>query len=205
MDSGAFDYNSLWLTSSLRGVVVAELTVAAGMQGYHSGELGGILPETFRIIRELLNRVDDNKTGVCADEFQTPIPDWAREEAKAMAEMSGDTMYKKYRIHEGVRCLEQDNLPEMYLNNTWRPNVSITGADGIPSCATGGNVCRASTSVKISMRLAPNADANHMRQVLEKKLTENVPYNAKVTLTGDHNGQGWCMKEMEPWFKDAVL
>ena len=93
----------------------------------------------------------------------------------------------------------------MYLNNTWRPNVSITGADGIPSCATGGNVCRASTSVKISMRLAPNADANHMRQVLEKKLTENVPYNAKVTLTGDHNGQGWCMKEMEPWFKDAVL
>ena len=122
-----------------------------------------------------------------------------------MAEMSGDTMYKKYRIHEGVKCLEQDNLPEMYLNNTWRPNVSITGADGIPSCATGGNVCRASTSVKISMRLAPNADANHMRQVLEKKLTENVPYNAKVTLTGDHNGQGWCMKEMEPWFKDAVL
>ena len=69
MDSGAFDYNNLWLTSSLRGVVVAELTVAAGMQGYHSGELGGILPETFRIIRELLNRVDDNKTGVCADEF----------------------------------------------------------------------------------------------------------------------------------------
>ena len=59
MDSGAFDYESLWLTSSLRGVIEASYNIEAGMQGYHSGELGGILPETFRVIRELLSRVDD--------------------------------------------------------------------------------------------------------------------------------------------------
>ena len=49
MDSGAFDYNSLWLTSSLRGCITAEVNVEAGKQGYHSGELGGIIPETFRV------------------------------------------------------------------------------------------------------------------------------------------------------------
>ena len=69
MDSGAFDYNNLWLTSSLRGVVVVDLKVECGMQGYHSGELGGIIPETFRVIRELLNRIDDTQTGYCAKEF----------------------------------------------------------------------------------------------------------------------------------------
>ena len=121
-----------------------------------------------------------------------------------MAGMAGDGLYKKYNIHEGVKCLDQDNLEEMYLNNTWRPNLSITGCDGIPSVATGGNVCRPSTSIKLSMRLAPNANAAQMRQEIEKKLTENVPYNCKVTLTGNHSGQGWCMKEMEPWFKEAV-
>lgn len=106
MDSGAFDYNSLWLTSSLRGVTVVEMNVEAGMQGYHSGELGGIIPETFRVARELLSRIDDPLTGRCADEFQTEIPAWAVEEAKSMAELSGDTMYKKYRIHEGVKVME---------------------------------------------------------------------------------------------------
>ena len=105
-----------------------------------------------------------------------------------MAGMAGDMLYKKYNIHEGVKCLDQDNLPEMYLNNTWRPNVSITGIDGVPSVAKGGNVLRESTSVRISMRLAPNANAAEIRNVIEKKLTENVPYNAKVTLTGDHSG-----------------
>jgi acetylornithine deacetylase/succinyl-diaminopimelate desuccinylase-like protein len=121
-----------------------------------------------------------------------------------MAGMAGDMLYKKYNIHEGVKCLDQENLPEMYLNNTWRPNVSITGIDGVPTVAKGGNVLRESTSVRISMRLAPNANATEIRKVIEKKLTENVPYNAKVTITGDHSGQGWCMKEMAPWFKDAV-
>ena len=81
MDSGSFDYNSLWITSSLRGVTVVEVDVEAGKQGYHSGELGGIIPETFRVMRELLSRVDNAETGRCADEFQTEIPAWAKEEA----------------------------------------------------------------------------------------------------------------------------
>ena len=205
MDSGAFDYESLWLTSSLRGVIEASYNIEAGMQGYHSGELGGILPETFRVWRDLLDRVDDVKTGRCAAEFETQIPNWAHEEAKMMAELSGDTMYKKYRIHEGVKCLNQDDLPELYLNNTWRPCLAIVGADGIPSVAAGGNVCRANTSLKLSMRIAPNANAKKCLDALNKKMTENVPYNCKVTPGDDLDaGQGWCMKDMPEWLKDAV-
>ena len=98
-------------------------------------------------------------TGKCAAEFETEIPDWAREEAKMMAELSGDNMYKKYRINEGVQCHYQDNLPEMYLNNTWRPCLAVVGADGIPATAKGGNVCRPNTTLKLSMRLAPNANS----------------------------------------------
>ena len=106
MDSGAFDYDSLWLTSALRGVACLELHVEAGLQGYHSGEVGGIIPETFRIARELLSRVDDAATGTCAAEFQTEIPAWAHEEAKKMAAHSGETMFKKYRVHDGVKCMD---------------------------------------------------------------------------------------------------
>jgi hypothetical protein len=53
----------LWLTSSLRGISLVDLTVSAGKGGYHSGEVGGIVPETFRVVRNLLDRIDDSKTG----------------------------------------------------------------------------------------------------------------------------------------------
>ena len=106
MDSGAFDYSTLWTTSSLRGAITAIVNVEAGKQGYHSGEVGGIIPETFRIVRTLLDRVDNSGTGKCADAFQTEIPAWAKEEAKVMAAYSGDTMYTKYRINEGVKCMD---------------------------------------------------------------------------------------------------
>lgn len=204
MDSGAFDYSTLWTTSSLRGGITAILNVEAGKQGYHSGEVGGIIPETFRIVRTLLDRVDNSSTGICSEPFRTEIPDWAREEAKLMAAYSGDTMYKKYRINEGVQCMDQDNLEEMYLNNTWRPNLSITGCDGLPACAKGGNVCRQGTSIKLSMRLPPNADDKTCQAALKKMLTENLPYNAVVTVTGEDGGNGWCQKEMLPWMKEAV-
>lgn len=128
MDSGAFDYNQLWCTSSLRGINIVELKVEFGKSGYHSGEVGGIIPETFRIIRALLDRVDSSATGRVVDDFQVEIPQWAKDEAAFMANLSGDEMHTKYDYHDGACPMSSEDLPEMYLNNTWRPNLSITGA-----------------------------------------------------------------------------
>ena len=204
MDSGAFDYNQLWLTSSLRGINIVELKVEFGKSGYHSGEVGGIIPETFRIVRQLLNRVDDPATGLVVDDFQVEIPQWARDEAVFMANLSGDEMHSKYDYHDGCRPMDCDNLPEMYLNNTWRANLSITGAAGLPDTSIAGNVVRASTTVKLSLRLPPSANPVETEAKLIKLLTTDVPYGAKVTAKGGHTGQGWCMKEVAPWLNDCV-
>ena len=142
MDSGALSYDSLWLTSSLRGVINMDLTVEAGAQGYHSGELGGIMPETFRVMRELLSRVDNSGTGVCCAELQPEIPASARKEAETIAKSSGNAMYKDYKLCKNVKYMNQTNLKEMYLANTWRPGLAITGADGLPTLGIAGNVVR---------------------------------------------------------------
>jgi len=106
MDSGAFDYNKLWVTSSLRGVTIVKMTVAGAVNGYHSGEVGGILPETFRAVRTLLNRVDDDETGlVKLPELHVDIPEWADKEATAMAEIAGTSLYDKYDRLEGVEAM----------------------------------------------------------------------------------------------------
>jgi acetylornithine deacetylase/succinyl-diaminopimelate desuccinylase-like protein len=81
MDSGALDYEQLWLTSSLRGICIVDVTVEAGKAGYHSGEVGGVVPETFRIVRQLLNRLDDPVTGEVTKEFQVPVSEEKRKEA----------------------------------------------------------------------------------------------------------------------------
>lgn len=100
--------------------------------------------------------------------------------------------------------MSQDNLEELYLNNVWRPSLSITGAEGLPPIATAGNVIRPSTTVRCSMRFPPSLNAHKGEEIMKKILTENPPYNCKVELKANHAGSGWCMKDLEPWFTDVL-
>jgi len=103
-----------------------------------------------------------------------------------------------------VNLLNHDDAKEMYLNCTWRPSLAITGASGLPPVSKAGNVLRASTSLRLSMRIPPNADPKQVMELVKKKLTENVPYNCKVTITGEGLGGGWFMKTPEEWVTNAI-
>jgi len=116
----------------LRGIVILDVTVQLGNAGYHSGEVGGVVPETFRIMRQLLDRLDNSATGECMEELVAECPAYKEEEAEKMAALAGETLYTKYAVVEGGKYVSQDDLKEMYLGNTWRANMSITGADGLP-------------------------------------------------------------------------
>jgi acetylornithine deacetylase/succinyl-diaminopimelate desuccinylase-like protein len=97
-----------------------------------------------------------------------------------------------------------DNLEKMYLKNTWEANLSITGADGLPPIQMAGNVVRAKTGIRLSMRLGPTMDPKKAEAIMKEKLTTNVPYNSKVTLSTGHAGSGWCMKELPPWLMTSI-
>lgn len=204
MDSGCFDYERIWLTSSLRGICILDLTVEIGAAGYHSGETGGIVPETFRVVRQLIDRLDDAVTGNVCAELKVDPPAWKLEEAKAMAAAAGNSMYSKYAIVEGAQWCNMDDLEKMYLNNTWEPNLSITGADHLPKIQVAGNVVRPKTSVRLSMRLSPTMDPKKAEAIMLEKLTTNVPYNAKVSIHGGHTGSGWCMKSLPDWLNKSI-
>lgn len=199
MDSGAFDYETLWITSSLRGIAIADVTIQCGEGGYHSGETGGIVPETFRILRTLLDRLDCKDTGKVCDELHMPAPEWKINEAKHLAQIAGSTMYEKYKLVEGAKWCSMDNLEQLYLQSTWEPNMSITGMSDIPAISMAGNAVRPKTSARISMRLPPSMNHHKAKEIIRQKLTENVPYNAKVTINGDHAGSGFCMKDLPDW------
>lgn len=132
------------------------------------------------------------------------MPQYKVEEANYMASEFGTDMYSKYKINEGVKFMEQENIAQMYLNNTWHANMSITGADGFPPLATAGNVCRAGSHVRLSIRLPPSMDPSVASEAVIKKLTENVPYNAKVSVSGGHEGHGWCQKDYDEWLTAGI-
>src|SRR5881394_901715 len=86
LDSGCGDYEHLWATTSLRGVVNGVLTVEVLTEGVHSGAASGIVPSSFRIARELLSRLEDERTGeIIPRDFHVEIPRERVAEARAVA------------------------------------------------------------------------------------------------------------------------
>ena len=194
-DSGALDYTTLWLTSSLRGMVAGELHVSIAEDASHSGMAGGAVPETFRIVNNLLDRLEDPVTKRI-EAFEVEIEDRFKEEAKEVSALVGDDLYKEFKFLGGSKPLHHDNLPELYLNINWRPSLAITGADGLPTLSKAGNVVRAKTAVRVSCRIPPSLDPDQALETLKKTLTDDPPFGAKTELTETIGGGGWVMKDL---------
>src|SRR5436190_251981 len=158
LDSGCGNYEQLWMTTSLRGLVSGNLRVDILTEGVHSGDASGIVPESFRILRQLLSRIDDEQTGrVKIDGLQVQIPGERLKQARLTAEVLGDEVWNKFPFVPGARPSVIDRV-EMILNRSWRPALSITGAEGLPPLESAGSVLRPFTACKISLRIPPRID-----------------------------------------------
>jgi len=204
LDSGCGNYDQLWCTTSLRGLIGGDLNVQILKEGVHSGDAGGVVPSSFRIVRDILSRIDDSKTGVIRDEdFNVTIPAQRTEQAKLAAAVLNKQLYNKFPFVDEAQPVTDDPT-ELILNRTWRPALSITGAGGLPPVEDAGNVLRPETTVKISLRLPPTCDAERASAKLKSLLEDNPPYDAHVTFTPDWNASGWHAPEMDNWLADAV-
>jgi acetylornithine deacetylase/succinyl-diaminopimelate desuccinylase-like protein len=204
LDSGCGNYDQLWTTSSLRGSIVGNLTVEVLTEGVHSGDASGIVPSSFRIIRTLLDRIEDAKTGQIIPEWlHIEIPPERIEEARATARVLGDETWNKFPWINGMQPVTKDNL-EVLLNRTWRPALAYTGQAGFPDLVQGGNVLRPKTSIKLSLRLPPTLDATNIDRRLKDLLESDPPYGAKVTFEPEKGGAGWEAPKVAPWLEASV-
>jgi acetylornithine deacetylase/succinyl-diaminopimelate desuccinylase-like protein len=204
LDSGCGDYERLWATTSLRGLAGGRLTVEVLTEGVHSGDASGIVPSSFRIARKLLDRIEDATTGqVLPAEFQAPIPAERVEQAGRAAEILGDIVISKYPFADATQPMVSDRS-EALLNRTWRPALSVVGADGLPSSANAGNVLRPQTSLKLSLRLPPPIDADHASQHLKRLLETDPPYGANVHFDGESAATGWNAPPTQAWLGSAI-
>lgn len=204
LDSGAGNYEQLWMTTSLRGNVVGELSVEVLKEGVHSGNASGIVADSFRIARQLLSRLENETSG----EIQLPqlhcnIPDERIKQASACANVLQEQVYSGFPWHEAGTPLTDDKA-QLVLNRTWRPALTVTGAAGLPTIADAGNVLRPRTTLKLSMRIPPLVNPEQAALAIQQTLVKNPPYGAKISFHIDDGAQGWNAPELADWFAQAV-
>jgi acetylornithine deacetylase/succinyl-diaminopimelate desuccinylase-like protein len=212
LDSGAGNYDQLWLTSSLRGMATGVLKVEILTEGVHSGDASGLVPSSFRIMRQVLDRLEDSATGrLLPASFHCELPADRLLQAKATAAILGDEVHKRFPwAHYDCGGSTAFALPtttdpvQGLLNRTWSPTLSVTGAEGFPALQDAGNVLRPYTAFKLSLRLPPLVDAATAVQELKTLLEDNAPYQAKVTFSGLSGATGWNAPSTAPWFEQAL-
>ncbi len=204
LDSGCGNYEQLWLTSSLRGAIGGDLTVRVLREGVHSGDAGGIVPSSFRILRALLSRLEDERDGAIRPRFlHVPIPERELENARHAAGILGRSVYERFPLAPGVTPAADDPL-ELILNRTWRPALEITGAGGLPAVDAAGNVLRPVTSARISLRLPPGIDAAATVARLRELLCSDPPQGAAVRFEPGMVADGWHAPAPAAWLRRSL-
>ena len=212
LDSGAGNYDQLWLTTSLRGMASGTLKVEILTEGIHSGDASGLVPSSFRIMRQVLDRLEDSATGrLLPASFHCEVPANRLAQAQATAAILGEEVYKRFPwAHYDCGGSTTFALPtttdplQALLTRTWLPTLSVTGAEGFPAIQDAGNVLRPWTAFKLSLRLPPLVDAAAAVQELKALLEDNAPYQAKVTFDSGGGATGWNAPAATPWFETAL-
>jgi acetylornithine deacetylase/succinyl-diaminopimelate desuccinylase-like protein len=204
LDSGCGDYERLWSTTSLRGMVTGTLSVEVLSEGVHSGDAGGIVPESFRLLRALLSRVEDPQTGrLLLPELHVPIPDDRRRQAARAAEVLGEGTYRKFPFLPGAGPEHRDPTA-LVLARTWEPALAVTGLAGAPALGDAGNVLRPGTAVKLSFRLPPTADPDGALRALRARLEADPPCGARVRFSDEGAAEGWNAPALPAWLEASV-
>lgn len=204
LDSGCGNYDQLWSTTSLRGLVSCTLRVDVLREGVHSGDASGIVPSSFRLLRQLLSRLEDAATGqILVSALHAPIPEQRRAQAQVAAEQLGSAVFSKFPFF-GATQPQGADLAELILARTWRPTLSVTGGAGLPAVADAGNVLRPQTTVTLSFRLPPTVNAAEASAAIEAALTSDPPNRCGVSVTGLAGASGWNAPPLAPWLEQSL-
>jgi acetylornithine deacetylase/succinyl-diaminopimelate desuccinylase-like protein len=204
LDSGCGNYDQLWITMSLRGLVGGTLTVRVLDEGVHSGDASGIVPSSFRIVRQLLARLEDETTGAIRPaSLSVEIPPDRITQARNAAASLGRAVYAKFPFAAKTAPMTED-LVELVLNRAWRSQLAVTGIDGLPPPANAGNVLLPFTSVKLSLRLPPTLDAKKAGAAVRHLLEADPPYGAQVSFDAKDAASGWNAPTLAPWLERSL-
>ena len=204
LDAECGNYDQVWCTTSLRGNLTATLRVRVLTEGVHSGMATGIAPTPFRILEQLLARIESPVTGdLLLDELHVNMPQDRRAQASAAARVLGAEVAGKLPWLSGVQPISNDPT-ELIINSTWRGTLAVTGAEGLPPVGSAGNVLLPELAVKLSLRLPPTCEAARAARAVREALEREPPYGAQVSFEDVSATGGWNAPTFAPWLEESI-
>lgn len=204
LDAECANYEQMWCTTSLRGILDGTLRVRVLTEGVHSGMATGIAPTPFRILEQLLGRIENPITGdVLLDELQTAIPKDRWAQASSAAQVLGASVAGKLPFAAPAQPLSNDPT-ELIINSTWRATLAVTGAEGLPPLQSAGNVLLPEIAVKLSLRVPPTCDARRAMDAVRETLMRDPPYAAQVSFESGSAERGWNAPAFAPWLEESI-
>jgi acetylornithine deacetylase/succinyl-diaminopimelate desuccinylase-like protein len=204
LDAECGNYDQFWSTTSLRGNLVGRLSVRILTEGAHSGLASGIAPTAFRLVQQVLERIENPLTGeMRLEELHVDIPQDRRAQITVAAGVLGAHVLDKIPFVAGARPVSPD-MEELLVNNTWKPALAVTGADGLPPLRAAGNVLLPEISLKISLRLPPTVEPARASQAVRGALERDPPYGAHISFEPESSSGGWNAPAFEPWFEQTM-
>ena len=205
LDSGCCDYEHFCATTTLRGVLNFTMKVEVTKEGVHSGMASGIIPDTFRIGRKIIESLESSENGqLYPQDFYVNVPEDKYQQAYDLIQEMGGAIDWKFPFLPGVKPTVQDGFKQ-YMNRIWMPQLTLISVDGVPNISNAGNVLRPFTTFGFSLRLPPTLNEELAQKTL-KDFIENVkkPYNARVTLEVNGLGQGFNSPAFKPELKQLI-
>ncbi len=204
LDAECGNYDQFWCTTSLRGNLTGALRVEVLTEGVHSGSASGIVPSSFRVLRQLISRIEDEQNGrILLEDLYVDIPVQRLGQAELAADVLGDSVYQKFPWVD-LGCTPSESIYELILNNNWRPALAITGADGMPELVNAGNTLLPNTTLKLSFRLPPTSDADQAARVVKETLEADTPAFAKVSFEVESTMAGWNAPPVAEWLEASM-
>jgi acetylornithine deacetylase/succinyl-diaminopimelate desuccinylase-like protein len=190
-DALNWDVGEPALTTTLRGMVRAVVTVTTLDHGVHSGMFGGAVPDALMVLVRLLASLHDDDGNVAVAGL--------REGVASDLDYDEDRLRRESGLLDGVRTIGSGSL----LTRMWtKPAVTTIGIDA-PTIATSSNTLVPSASAKISMRIAPDEPDLDAFARLEEHLLAHVPWGARIEVTLDERGAGFAAAADGPVYDEA--
>jgi acetylornithine deacetylase/succinyl-diaminopimelate desuccinylase-like protein len=204
LDAGCLDYDAPWLTTSVRGQVAGTLEVQTLSHAVHSGDASGIVPSSFRIARHLLSRIEDAGTGdIKTAAFHAAIPEEHRQQAERAGAALGGAIAGGVPLWPGTHPVSE-SAAALLLNRAWRPQLTVTGLDGLPDVANAAAVMQPLTRLRLSLRLPPSVCPDNAARTLKKLLEADPPYGARIRFEADMISPGWQSAPLHSWLEEAI-
>ena len=198
LDAACSDYDRLWMTNSLRGLLEYQINIQSLDNDCSFGpESSGRVAENLFLIRKALDGVIDTTNGeIKIEQFQVKdIPKIIDEQMEKEIEVLDGKYFDTIPLYPGVSPLKTD-IKEAMINNRWKPTLNILGIDNCPKIEDNGLRCNKSIKIKVGMRLPPGINENESINALKNTINNNIYFGAKASIENIDFNQGWSLTNL---------